>query len=309
MTDEQLQVARNLFTEEHCSFAGDHYSYEDIAFYPKASMPIWCGGESRGGAAAGGTVRRRVVPVLRPDDAGGAGRRYANVQQHADGREVELNCCLSVEVTDEPVDAGTGPAARHRPSRSPRRSQRFAEVGVEHVALQFLVGRYPERVAQMEALMPALCDEPNGRRHGRRQGDRARDHRAGSRRSATTSSRSVATRKHSRESAAASARRSATSPTSTRSPSTFERIGDVDVLVNNAGHRRERAARRTTLDDLGPALRRQRHRAVPVHPRGGAGSMRERGSGSRSSRSPQPRAGSARHTRAPTPRRSTPRSG
>ncbi len=34
--------------------------------------------------------------------------------------------------------------------------ERFADVGVEHVALQFLVGRYPERLAQMERLMPVL---------------------------------------------------------------------------------------------------------------------------------------------------------
>jgi hypothetical protein len=33
---------------------------------------------------------------------------------------------------------------------------RFDEVGVEHVALQFLVGRYPERLHQMERLAPVI---------------------------------------------------------------------------------------------------------------------------------------------------------
>ncbi len=33
---------------------------------------------------------------------------------------------------------------------------RFEAVGVGHCALQFLVGRYPERLAQMDKLMPVL---------------------------------------------------------------------------------------------------------------------------------------------------------
>ena len=33
----------------------------------------------------------------------------------------------------------------------------FEDVGVQHVALQFLVGRYPERLAQMERLMPVIA--------------------------------------------------------------------------------------------------------------------------------------------------------
>jgi len=45
VADEQLDVAKNLFTEDHCSHHGEHYSYDDIAFYPKSyaqPIPIWC---------------------------------------------------------------------------------------------------------------------------------------------------------------------------------------------------------------------------------------------------------------------------
>jgi alkanesulfonate monooxygenase SsuD/methylene tetrahydromethanopterin reductase-like flavin-dependent oxidoreductase (luciferase family) len=87
-------------------------------------------------------------------------RRFDNVRRAAqdvgrDPDEVELNCCLSVEVTDEPVTqepdrlSGT-------PEQVAEALVRFAEVGVRHVALQFLVGRYPERLEQMERLMPVL---------------------------------------------------------------------------------------------------------------------------------------------------------
>ena len=78
------------------------------------------------------------------------------MQQHADAtRDVALNCCLSVEVTDGPV-AQEPDRLRGSVDQVAEAIARFADVGVEHLALQFLVGRYPERVAQMEALMPAL---------------------------------------------------------------------------------------------------------------------------------------------------------
>ncbi|HEY6395981.1 MAG TPA: hypothetical protein VIX82_00865, partial [Solirubrobacteraceae bacterium] len=60
-----------------------------------------------------------------------------------------------VEVTDAPV--GQEPdRLRGTPEQVADALARFVEVGVEHVALQFLVGRYPERVAQMERLAPAI---------------------------------------------------------------------------------------------------------------------------------------------------------
>ncbi len=163
VADEQLEVARNLFSEDHCSFSGERYRYEDIAFYPKAHntpIPIWCGGESRAAQRRAGRYGDAWFPYfarVTPDELA---RRFEHVRQAAEaaGRdpiEVRLNCCLSVEVTDAPVDqepdrlCGT-------PEQVADALERFAEIGVEHVALQFLVGRYPERVAQMERLAPVI---------------------------------------------------------------------------------------------------------------------------------------------------------
>jgi probable F420-dependent oxidoreductase len=155
VADEQLEVARNLFSEEHCSFRGEHYEYEDIAFYPKGSVPIWCGGESRGAQRRAGRYGDAWFPYfarVTPDELA---RRFENVKAHADGREVKLNCCLSIEVTDEPVEQEPD-RLRGTPEQLDEALERFAEVGVEHCALQFLVGRYPERLAQMERLMPVI---------------------------------------------------------------------------------------------------------------------------------------------------------
>jgi probable F420-dependent oxidoreductase len=163
VADEQLRVARNLFTEDHCSFAGEHYSYEDIAFYPKAHdkpIPIWCGGESKGAQRRAGTYGDAWFPYFATVTPEELASRYANVRKAAEaaGRdpdEVTLNTCLSVEVTDDEVEQEPD-RLRGTPEQIADALARFEDIGVQHVALQFLVGRYPERLAQMERLAPVI---------------------------------------------------------------------------------------------------------------------------------------------------------
>jgi probable F420-dependent oxidoreductase len=163
VAEEQLQVARNLFTEDHCTFKGEHYSYEDIAFYPKAHdkpIPIWCGGESKGAQRRAGTYGDAWFPYFARVTPEELASRYANVREAAKaaGREpdhVTLNTCLSVEVTDEEVEQEPD-ILRGTPEQIADALGRFADIGVQHVALQFLVGRYPERLAQMERLAPVI---------------------------------------------------------------------------------------------------------------------------------------------------------
>jgi probable F420-dependent oxidoreductase len=156
VAEEQLQVARNLFNEEHCSFDGEFYSYDDIAFEPKRSVPVWCGGESAGAQRRAGLYGDAWFPYFARVTPSELGRRYDNVLRHADGRNVSLNCCLSVEVTDEPVSPVEPDRLAGTPEQIAEGLARFEDIGVEHVALQFLVGRYPERLVQMERLMPVL---------------------------------------------------------------------------------------------------------------------------------------------------------
>jgi probable F420-dependent oxidoreductase len=163
VAEEQLRVARNLFTEDHCSFEGEHYSYEDIAFYPKAHdkpIPIWCGGESKGAQRRAGTYGDAWFPYFARVTPEELASRYANVREAAkaadrDPDDVTLNTCLSVEVTDEEVEQEPD-VLRGTPEQIADALGRFEDIGVRHVALQFLVGRYPERLAQMERLAPVI---------------------------------------------------------------------------------------------------------------------------------------------------------
>lgn len=160
VAEEQLQVARNLFTEEHCSFEGEYYRYNDIAFYPKGSVPVWCGGESRGAQRRAGVYGDAWFPYFPRVTPEELQRRFDHVRASAQkaGRDpdaIRLNCCLSAEVTDAEVEQQPD-TLRGTPEQLAEAIGRFEDVGVEHMALQFMVGRYPERLAQMERLMPAL---------------------------------------------------------------------------------------------------------------------------------------------------------
>jgi probable F420-dependent oxidoreductase len=156
VAEEQLQVVRNLMTEERCTFHGRHYAYEDIAFYPKAQLPIWCGGESAGAQRRAGVYGDAWFPYFARVTPAALAERYENVLRHADGRPVKLHCCLAVEVTDAPVPQEPD-RLRGTPEQVAEALEPFADIGVEHVALQFLVGRYPERVSQMERLMAVIA--------------------------------------------------------------------------------------------------------------------------------------------------------
>ena len=77
----------------------------------------------------------------------------AHAGRDPDGIALHLN--LPVEVTETDVEQEPD-RLRGSPRQIAEAVARFDEVGVQHLALQFLVGRYPERLAQMERLMPAL---------------------------------------------------------------------------------------------------------------------------------------------------------
>ncbi|HVW17295.1 MAG TPA: TIGR03619 family F420-dependent LLM class oxidoreductase [Solirubrobacteraceae bacterium] len=159
VADEQLAIFRTLTRDEHASHDGEFFAFDDVAFQPKGfrgpgSIPVWVGGEARPSqrrAGRAGDAWFPYFPRVTPDELA---RRYAYVLETAeaagrDPHDVALHCCLSVEVTPEPVEQEPD-LLRGSPEQVVERLAAFAEVGVQHCALQFLVGRYPERVEQME---------------------------------------------------------------------------------------------------------------------------------------------------------------
>jgi probable F420-dependent oxidoreductase len=167
VADEQLEIWNVLMRDERCSFDGRFHSFREIGFLPKAfgdSIPVWVGGESR--AARRRTARFgdawfpyfvRVTPEelrSRFDDL----RRLA-ADRGRDPDEIELNCCLPVEVTDEPLAEPPADALKGSPEQLAEALGRFAAVGVRTAALQFMAPRYPERLAQIERFAVEVLPE------------------------------------------------------------------------------------------------------------------------------------------------------
>lgn len=158
VSDEQLQMLRSALTEEHCTFSGAHYGFRDIAFNPKGynrNRPsIWVGGEGSAAqkrAARYGDAWFPYFVRITPDELAA---RWRNVQQYAeasgrDPSEIALNLNLPIWVTDEPV-AQDPAVLRGTPLQLASAIDRFADVGVQHLALQFMVPHFPERLEQIE---------------------------------------------------------------------------------------------------------------------------------------------------------------
>ena len=159
IADEQLRLARALFTEPHATFHGDHYHLDDIAFEPKAfdagnPIPIWAGGEGVPAQRRAARFADAWFPYFPRVTPGELRRRMDGVRRFAveaerDPGRLGFNCCLSVDLTQR-SQTQEPDLLRGNPGQIAERLDLFRQEGVEHVGLQFLVGRFPERLEQMQ---------------------------------------------------------------------------------------------------------------------------------------------------------------
>jgi hypothetical protein len=158
VSDEQLQILWRGLTEEHCTFEGQHYRFRDIAFHPKGyhrnRLPIWVGGEGPAAQKRAARYGDAWFPYFVRITPADLAARWKNVQRQADaaGRdpsEIVLNMNLPIWVTEEPV-AQEGDVLRGTPEQLEAAIEPFRALGVRHLALQFMVPYYPERLVQIE---------------------------------------------------------------------------------------------------------------------------------------------------------------
>jgi probable F420-dependent oxidoreductase len=158
VSDEQLRLLERLWTDEHISFHGDHYNFDDIAFSPKPfqkpRIPIWVGGEGKLAQRRAGTYGDAWFPYfvrITPKDLS---ERFENVRRVAreagrDPDQIAFACCLPIELTETNVpqeeDYLKGTTEQIREAL-----KKFQEVGVAHIGLQFMIPHYPERQKQIE---------------------------------------------------------------------------------------------------------------------------------------------------------------
>lgn len=158
LSNEQLDILNRLLEEDRPSFDGDFYHFDEVAFYPKSfqqpRLPVWIGGEATPAQRRAAIYGDAWFPYFVRITPAELAARFDNVRQWAaeagrDPDTVSLTCCRPIVITDEPV-----PQAEDRLQGSPEQLvealRAYQEIGVKHLALQFMVPRYPDRVAQVE---------------------------------------------------------------------------------------------------------------------------------------------------------------
>ena len=164
MTDEQLEIVGKLWSEESISFEGEHYRFHDLSFVPKRKLPIWVGGEGK--AARRRTARYgdawfpyyvRITPEelrARHEEVRAMARELGR-----DPDAVALTACAAVQLTPDTVRQEPD-RLRGTPDQVVEAIQAYERAGVEHLALQFMVPKWPERKEQIarfaEEALPAL---------------------------------------------------------------------------------------------------------------------------------------------------------
>jgi probable F420-dependent oxidoreductase len=158
VSDEQLRLLETIWQEEHATFHGRHYTFDDIAFSPKPyrkpRVPIWVGGEGNRAQRRAGTYGDAWFPYFVRITPQELAARFDNVRRFAGeaGRNpdaVQLACCLPVEPTPKDVpqvdDYLKGSIAQIAEAL-----HKFQDIGVSHLGLQFMIPHWPERKEQIE---------------------------------------------------------------------------------------------------------------------------------------------------------------
>jgi probable F420-dependent oxidoreductase len=168
MSEEQLQIFNLLWATERPEFKGRYYQFEPVAVNPRPvqqpRFPIWIGGESEAAQRRAAKYADAWFSYFVKITARDLAERFEHVQELAAeaGRgpdDVKLCCVRPIEVTDEPVSQ-EDESLRGTPAQLIEALRPYVEAGVQHMALQFMRGRWPERKTQIETfgreVIPAL---------------------------------------------------------------------------------------------------------------------------------------------------------
>ncbi|MGH7319862.1 MAG: TIGR03619 family F420-dependent LLM class oxidoreductase [Candidatus Rokuibacteriota bacterium] len=158
VADEQLTILSRVWQEEKPHFEGQYYRFQEVGFSPKPlqqpRIPIWVGGEGAPAQRRAGRYGDAWFPYFVRVTPEELAARFENVRRVAaeagrDSSQIRLTCCLPIELTRTPVRQEED-RLMGTPAQVLETLQDFQAVGVAHVALQFMVPRWPERLEQIE---------------------------------------------------------------------------------------------------------------------------------------------------------------
>lgn len=158
VADEQLRLLRTIWQQEHATFHGQYYQFDDIAVspkpYQKPRIPIWVGGEGALAQRRAGRYGDAWFPYFVRITPKELARRFDHVRRCAqeagrDPDQIALACCLPVELTAQDISLEED-YLKGSIQQVTDAIKKFKDAGVEHIGLQFMMPHYPERQEQVE---------------------------------------------------------------------------------------------------------------------------------------------------------------
>jgi len=167
MSNEQLEIFDTLWAKPKPSFQGKFYKFPPLEVSPRPvqqpRFPIWTGGESEAAVKRAAKYADAWFSYHVKISAKDLAAKYDVVKKLAGdlGRKTppDLCCCRPIDITDKPT-AQNDEELVGTPEQLIAQLKKFKDIGVKHMALQFMVGRWPERRAKIERVakevLPAL---------------------------------------------------------------------------------------------------------------------------------------------------------
>jgi probable F420-dependent oxidoreductase len=157
MSNEQLQIFDLLWSTDKPSFNGKFYKFPPLKVSPnpvqKPRFPIWTGGESEAAVKRAATYADDWFSYHVKITAKDLAAKYEEVKRIAKevGRKQPpgLSCCRPVDISDKPTDQNEDELTGN-PQQLIAALKKFEAIGVQTMALQFMMGRWPERKKKIE---------------------------------------------------------------------------------------------------------------------------------------------------------------
>lgn len=156
MTDEYIEIMKELWTSDSPSYEGEYYSFSGIRFEPKPVRkpypPVWVGGESRRSIERAVTHGDGWHPVgLGPGELAAKAREVRSILPDEKRESFVISLRRNVEI-NEGREFGPEETLRGTPGKIRDGIEAYREAGVDHLILYVLSGEFEGVLGTMRVL-------------------------------------------------------------------------------------------------------------------------------------------------------------
>jgi len=156
MTDEYIEIMKELWTSDSPSHEGEYFSFTGIRFEPKPVRkphpPVWVGGESRRSIERAVTHGDGWHPVgLGPEELAAKAREVRSILPDEKRESFVISLRRNVEI-NEGREFGPEETLRGTPGKIRDGIEAYREAGVDHLILYVLSGEFEGVLRTMRVL-------------------------------------------------------------------------------------------------------------------------------------------------------------